>query len=1048
MLIPMLCALVVGGALPPPLHPEMQAILKAYEAFDFDALIAGSPEAAQAMINGHVPPPSNIGIEEVRDIVIPGTEASIPARLYHPAPDVRLPLVVYFHGGGWTWGTLDMYEPDVRFMAVEAGVAVLSVDYRVAPQHVFPAAVTDCIDATIWAAANGDALNIDPTRMAVAGDSAGGNLAAVTANVLRQRGHTPKLQAQMLLFPVLDATGTHASMTTLATGYGLESRQMPWFYDVYDPGGTNRTDHSLSPMCLRDFSNLPHAIVMPAQLDPLRDEAIAYAACLARAGTPVDLLVAEGMIHGFTSFWMKSPAAAEAYRVGLDRLAAVLHGPGIDAIDLLDLNGDGILQPLEAADALQRMEEDGQGEPVAVGELLMSARLDPALLRLEGDEWFADLDADGDGQVQLAEVDEDIAPLLSMLDDDLSGALSRAEFEPILHSNRDIFIDMEIAWIMDEFDVDDDGRISVDEAQDDIELHEDADADGDGFVTPDELAAMFAEEDTVFDMEVNGDTAECFGTIGPTTPARIMRLLLEHPQVKTLVLVDVPGSMDDDSSLRACRLIRHHGLNTHVPADGEIASGGVDMFCAGAQRTVESGAMLGVHSWGGAGESGDTVPRDHEGHQMYLDYGREMGLPDAFYWFTIDSASPQDIHWMTRKEMEQYGLLRAAPAQAHPPAAPTPPALPTVSQLQFDIELIPESKRRLRRAGFTKQTAVIAPNGKPIRIVAQPGVRDIAVARARNLLKFFLTDVPGSTYGANKAAVANAMADNRAMLMMPEGEHREGREPRIEAQPLYEDETPVDGSRWYMESDWNHRDAGFEEIFHLVHDAGIGTDRPGALPSYQRALEAEARASIIDGRWGIPIDPHVKDWIEELDAEGSLAQEYIASVIDSYYGLWAAFDEAPGGMWGIYCAKTRDELDTKDPRGRALLESFLPPMLHGYEALIDPDFEGEFSLVFDPAQPYTHKSRYYVDVTLTGAKGSALRGNAEDNVLRGNAGDNTLHGGDGQDTAVFAGPAAQYRITSNGDAVIVVDSVAGRDGTDRLMSIEVLRFADGPRKGV
>ena len=1038
MLTILLCAALSG----PAPHPEMQVILELYSEFDFDKMVEGGPLQAQAMINAYVPDSSGIELAEVRDVVIPGSQAQIPARLYHPAPDVRLPLVVYFHGGGWTWGTLDKTEPDVRFMAVEAGVAVLSVDYRVAPQHVFPAAVIDCVDATIWAAAHADDLSIDPTRMAVAGDSAGGNLAAVTANVLRHRKHTPELKAQMLVCPALDATGTYASMTSLATGYGLEARLMSWFYDVYDPGGENRADHCLSPLCQTNFADLPHAIVMPAQLDPLRDEAIAYAASLARGGTPVDLVVAEGMIHGFSSFWMLSPAAAEAYRTGLDRLRAVLHGPGINAIDLLDLNGDGVLQPLEAADALQRMKEHDEGESVTLDDLLMTATLDPALLRLEGDEWFADLDTDGDGQVQLAEADEDFSPLLTTLDSDRNGVLSRGEFEPLMHSERDLFIDMEIASLLDEFDEDDDARISADEARDDIELHEDADGDGDGFVTADELAALFAEEDTPFDMDVNGDWAACYGTIGPTTPARIMRLLLEHPQVKTLVLVDVPGSMDDDSCLRASRLIRHHGLNTHVPTDGEIASGGVDMFCAGVHRTVEAGAMIGVHSWGGAGESGATVPRNDESHQMYLEYGRQMGLPDDFYWFTIDAASPQDIHWMTRSEMKQYGLLTTPAPESKPEKPPAAPAGPPDALLFFDLEPLPDTAGRLRREGFTKQTHIMAPNGKPIRIIAQAGVRDIAVARARNLLRFFLTDVPGSQYGANKAAVANAMADNRAMLMMPEGAHREGREPRIDAQPLYEDETPVDGSRWYLRNNWEHRDAGFEEIFHLVHDAGIGTYQPGALPYYQQELDTEARAAIADGRWGIAIDPHVGDWIEELEAEDSLAQEYIASVIDSYYGLWAAFDEAPGGMWGIYCAKTRDELDTKDPRGKALLEAFLPSMMHGYEALIDPGFVGTFSLTFDAQQPYTHKSQYYVDATLTGTANSSINGNAEDNVLRGNQGDNALHGGEGLDTAVFSGPAGDYTITAADGFVVVADGVAGRDGIDRLTSVEVLQFAD------
>jgi len=304
-------------------------------------------------------------------------------------------------------------------------------------------------------------------------------------------------------------------------------------------------------------------------------------------------------------------------------------------------------------------------------------------------------------------------------------------------------------------------------------------------------------------------------------------------------------------------------------------------------------------------------------------------------------------------------------------------------------------------------------------------------------LKFYLTDVTGTKYGADKSKVANAMANNRAMLMMPEGEHREGHEPDILAQPQYESETPVDGSRWYIQNNWDHRDAAFEEIFHLVHDMGIGTYDPGALPQYQKELKAEAIQAIKDGRWGIPVDPHVKEWIDELAEEDSLAQEYIASVIDSYYGLWAAFDENPGGMWGIYIAKTREEIKEKDPKGFALLESFLPPMMIGYESLIDPNFRGTFSLQFNEELPYTHKSQYYVDATLTGNKNTNILGNDADNTFRGNSGNNNIDGGEGNDRVIFQGKKEEYEIKDN----VFKDSIQGRDGTDTLISIEKIVFA-------
>ncbi|MDG1137766.1 MAG: hypothetical protein P8N28_05830 [Phycisphaerales bacterium] len=358
------------------------------------------------------------------------------------------------------------------------------------------------------------------------------------------------------------------------------------------------------------------------------------------------------------------------------------------------------------------------------------------------------------------------------------------------------------------------------------------------------------------------------------------------------------------------------------------------------------------------------------------------------------------------------------------------------TSLEFGLQPLPEDSP-YREEGFTKYAEVLAPNGKPIQIIAQKGVRDIAVARCRNLLSFYLTDVPETKYGANKSAVANAMANNHAMLMMPEGAHREGEEPEINAQPQFESETPVDGSRWYIQNDWEHRDAAFEEIFHLVHDSGIGTYMRGALPQYQKELKKEAIQSLKDGRWGIPIDPHVKEWIDELADEDSLAQEYIASVIDSYYGLWAAFDENPGGMWGIYIAKTREEIKEKDPKGYKLLEAFLPPMMTGYESLIDPTFRGTFSLQFNKELTYTHKSQYYVNATLTGTKDTNLLGNDADNTFRGNAGDNTIDGGSGNDTVIFQGKSDEYE-TKDG---VIKDTVPGRDGTDTLISIENIIFA-------
>ena len=351
--------------------------------------------------------------------------------------------------------------------------------------------------------------------------------------------------------------------------------------------------------------------------------------------------------------------------------------------------------------------------------------------------------------------------------------------------------------------------------------------------------------------------------------------------------------------------------------------------------------------------------------------------------------------------------------------------------------------RELHKEGFTKYTWIESPNGKKIYIVAQKGIKDIAIARARNLIEFYITPVSDSTFGTAKfkANVANEMANRGAMLMMPEGAHEEGNEPNLPAQPLYESENPIEGSDWYINNDWEHRDAAFEEIFHLVHDEGIGTNHTGALPGYQKLIDLEARKAILDNRWGIPIDPHVPIWLQELKNENSLAQEYIAAVIDSYYGLWATFNE-PGGMWGIYIAKTRNEIKQKDPKGKKLLEAFLPEMMFGYESLIDPNFSGTFFMELNNSKPWTHKSQYLVEVTLTGNLNSNIEGNSANNIFKGNTGNNTINGKDGDDVACFQGKHDEYKIKKVQNRVIVKDLINERDGTDTLINIEKILFSD------
>jgi len=165
--------------------------------------------------------------------------------------------------------------------------------------------------------------------------------------------------------------------------------------------------------------------------------------------------------------------------------------------------------------------------------------------------------------------------------------------------------------------------------------------------------------------EIEGGTALMYGVIDHTTPGVVQALVDEHPAVTRIVMVDVPGSDDDPANLKASRLVREHGLTTVVPSNGVIASGGVDFFTAGKYRVVEPCGKLGVHSWDEDGPDGsiifgNEVPRDHEIHAMFLDFYREMGIPEDFYWFTLEAAPPQRIHWMSDEEIVLYGLVTEA----------------------------------------------------------------------------------------------------------------------------------------------------------------------------------------------------------------------------------------------------------------------------------------------------------------------------------------------------------------------------------------------------
>lgn len=253
------------------------------------------------------PPPE---VAQVRDVVIDLPGRTVPGRLYVPqGGEGDLPLVVYYHGGGWVVGTIETHDPTCRALANASGAAVLSVGYRLAPEAPFPEPLNDCYDALIWARDNAGALGVDGTRLAVAGDSAGGNLAAAVALCARGAGG-PALRHQLLIYPVTDVDFTLPSYDENGGGdYFLSTAMMEWFWKQYL--GPRLGDHVEGATVLRtaDLTNLPSATVIMAQYDPLRDEGVAYASALKAAGNAVHSAVAPGMIHGFFSMFQAVPDA-------------------------------------------------------------------------------------------------------------------------------------------------------------------------------------------------------------------------------------------------------------------------------------------------------------------------------------------------------------------------------------------------------------------------------------------------------------------------------------------------------------------------------------------------------------------------------------------------------------------------------------------------------------------------------------------------------------------------------------------------------------------
>ena len=290
----------------PPLHADLGA--------------EGLREAIKALAPDIEPTP----LYKVENIKIPGPDCEIGARVYRPETGGPLPVLVYYHGGGWVLCDLDTHDEVCRRLALRARCAVISVDYRLAPEHPFPAGLGDSYAALEWVAANASGLNIDVSRIAVGGDSAGGNLAAVTAMLARDR-NGPGIAHQFLVYPVTDVGSLETrSYADFKTGYYLERENMEWYRDLYVGADGNAADPLVSPLRAPDLAGLPPAYIGTAAFDVLRDEGKAYADALAAAGVAVTYECHAGMIHGFANMAATIPSADAALKAMASHLKNAL----------------------------------------------------------------------------------------------------------------------------------------------------------------------------------------------------------------------------------------------------------------------------------------------------------------------------------------------------------------------------------------------------------------------------------------------------------------------------------------------------------------------------------------------------------------------------------------------------------------------------------------------------------------------------------------------------------------------------------------------------
>ncbi|MFK7914126.1 MAG: alpha/beta hydrolase [Pseudomonadales bacterium] len=302
-----------------PLAPEYAAMFAAMAEQPGPSISEMSPAQARELYRMMRPVNPDLSVANVEDATCPGPDGNaIGLRIYTPEGSGPFGTLVYYHGGGWVIGDLDCSDAVCRDLCRTAGINVVSVDYRLAPEHRYPAAAEDCIAATAWCAANASKLNSNG-KLAVGGESAGGNLAAVVAQHARDNGG-PAIALQLLLYPVVDCDMTQGSYIENAEGPLLETSTMHWFWDHYCPDTEQRQQPLAAPLRASSLAGLPPALVLTAEFDPLRDEGKAYADALSAAGSAAEYHCYDGLVHDFFATAQMFKASRPGLELACERL--------------------------------------------------------------------------------------------------------------------------------------------------------------------------------------------------------------------------------------------------------------------------------------------------------------------------------------------------------------------------------------------------------------------------------------------------------------------------------------------------------------------------------------------------------------------------------------------------------------------------------------------------------------------------------------------------------------------------------------------------------